>query len=105
MSPQQPEVSVTVLHILLRTLRQAAIAAVAAAALLYLGDFAIFQLRGKPHDQVVVSRYMAAPLKGNKTEYYFEGTGPEDCAIALFPQSGWKPCWYLRRHPVYAESL
>jgi hypothetical protein len=99
------DISVTVIRVVLRTLRQALIAAVAIAVLIYVGDFALFYLRGKPHDQVVVSRYLAAPLKGNKTEYYFEGTGPMDCARALFPQAGWSPCWYLRRHTTYAEKL
>jgi hypothetical protein len=46
---------------------------------------------------------MAAPLKGNKTEFYYEGTGPVACAKSLFPQNGSNPCWYVRRHPLYAE--
>jgi hypothetical protein len=75
------------------------------AALVYIGDGVTFYLRGKPLDQVTVSRYLAAPLKGNKTEYYFEGTQPTSCVRALFPQAGLNPCWYLRRHPVSAESL
>jgi hypothetical protein len=76
----------------------------AGCALVYIGDCAIFAVRGSPLDQVSVSSYMAAPLKGNKTEYYFEGSGPMPCALALFSQAGWKPCWYLRRHPLYAEK-
>jgi hypothetical protein len=99
------DVSVTVIHIVLYWLRQTVLAALVIAVLIYVGDFAIFFLRGKPHDQIVVSRYLAAPLKGNKTEYYFEGTGPMDCARALFPQAGWSPCWYLRRHTLYSEKL
>ncbi len=74
------------------------------AALIYLGDTAAFYLRGKPTDQVVVSRYMSAPLKGDKTEYYYEGTGPVSCSKSLFPQIGWQPCWYLRKHPLSAEQ-
>ncbi len=74
------------------------------AALIYLGDTAAFYLRGKPTDQVVVSRYMSAPLKGDKTEYYYEGTGPISCSKSLFPQFGWQPCWYLRKHPLSAEQ-
>jgi hypothetical protein len=79
------------------------LAVVALGALIYVGDFALFQLRGKPLGQVDVSRYMAAPLKDNKTELYFEGRGPQPCALSLFPQAGLTPCWYLRRHPLYAE--
>lgn len=75
----------------------------AVAALIFVGDYAIFLVRGQPLDQVIVTRYMAAPLKGNKTEYYYEGSGPLSCAKALFPQNGWQPCWYLRKHPLAAE--
>ena len=89
--PTENEISVTVIRVILRTLRQVLIGVVAAAVLIYIGDVALFFLRGKPHDQVVVSRYLAAPLRGNKTEYYFEGTGPMDCARSLFPQAGMSP--------------
>jgi hypothetical protein len=75
----------------------------AAGALIFVGDTVVFFLRGKPSEQIVVTRYMAAPLKGDNTEFYYEGTGPESCAKSLFAQNGWSPCWYLRRHPMYAE--
>ena len=93
------------LRFLLRWLGKIAFVAVALAALIYLGDFAVFTLRGKPIDQIVVNRYLETPEKGNKTEYFFEGTGPMPCAHALFPQAGASPCWYLRRHTTYAEKL
>lgn len=80
------------------------LAILAAGAFIYVGDYAVFLLRGQPLGQVNVTRYMAAPLKGNKTELYYEGSGPLSCAKALFPQNGWQPCWYLRRHPLYAEK-
>ena len=88
---------------ILRWLALTVLAILGAAALTYVGDYAIFLLRGQPLDQVTVTRYMAAPLKGNKTEFYYEGTGPVSCAKALFPQNGSNPCWYVRRHPLYAE--
>ena len=80
------------------------LAVLAAGALVYLGDYVTFLLRGQPLDQVTVTRYMAAPMKGDKTEYYYEGSGPMACAKALFPQCGWTPCWYLRRHPLASEK-
>ena len=88
---------------ILRWLALTLLAILAVAALAFVGDYAVFQLRGKPHDQVTVTRYMAAPLKGNNTEFYYEGTEPVSCAKALFPQNGWNACWYVRRHPLYAE--
>jgi hypothetical protein len=90
-------------QMILRWLALTLLTLLASAALVYIGDYAIFLLRGQPLDQIVVTRYMAAPLKGNKTEYYYEGTGPTSCAKALFSQNGWSPCWYLRRHPIYSE--
>ena len=77
----------------------------ALAALIYVGDYAQFLLRGHPQGHVNVTRYMTVPLKGTyKTEYFFEGSGPIACSGSLFPQDGLSPCWYLRRHPLYAEK-
>ena len=93
------------LWIMLRWLGYGVLSLLGIAAVTYIGDCAAFYLRGKPTDQVTVSRYLSAPLKGHKTELYFEGTQPMSCARALFPQAGMNPCWYVRRHPIYAESL
>lgn len=78
---------------------------VALAALTYGGDYAVFSLRGKPLDQVTVNRYLAVPLKGNKTEFDFQGSQPVACSRSIFPQAGWSPCWYLRRHTTQATQL
>jgi hypothetical protein len=94
----------TPLQTILRWIGFAALGVLGAAALAYLGDTAAFYLRGQPTDQVTITRYMAAPLKGDKTEYYYEGTGPMPCSKSLFPQSGWQPCWYLRKHPLASEQ-
>lgn len=90
--------------ILLRWTGWVLLSILALAALVYVGDYVIFLLRGQPLGQMNVTRYMAAPLKGNKTEYFYEGSGPMNCAKALLPQAGSPPCWYLRRHPLYAEK-
>jgi hypothetical protein len=94
----------TATGIVLRWLALTLLGVLAVAALVYVGDYAIFLVRGRPLDQVNVTRYMAAPLKGDKTEFYYEGTGPLSCSKSLFPQSGWQPCWYLRKHPLAAEA-
>ena len=94
----------TPLQTILRWSGLALLGLLGAAALVYLGDTAAYYLRGQPTDKVTVSRYMSAPLKGDKTEYYYEGTGPVSCSKSLFPQSGWQPCWYLRKHPLSAEQ-
>jgi hypothetical protein len=76
-----------------------------AAILAYFLDWAVFTLRGKPLSQVAVNSYLSVPLKGNKTEYDYEGTQPIPCARALFPQAGSSPCWYLRRHTTQADKI
>jgi hypothetical protein len=88
---------------ILRWIALTLLGVLAVGALIFVGDYVIFFVRGKPLDTVNVTRYMAAPLKGNKTEFYYEGSGPLSCSRSLFPQSGWQPCWYLRRHPLAAE--
>jgi hypothetical protein len=90
---------------LLRWTERVLLSAVALLALSYGADYAVFALRGKPADQVTVNRYLAVPLKGNKTEFDFQGSQPMTCARSIFPQGGWSPCWYLRRHTTQATQL
>jgi hypothetical protein len=71
---------------------------VAAFVLLYCGDWAVYKLRGSPQGSVSVSRTISVPLKGNKTELDYLGTGDEPCSVSLFSQSGESPCWQLQRN-------
>ncbi len=96
--------TVIVGRMILRWLGRIALGIGVALAVVYVGDFVVFSMRGKPMDQVMVSRYMAAPLKGHKTAYYFESSGPEPCTRSLFPQAGRSACWKLRRHPLVADQ-
>jgi len=68
----------------------------------YAGDTAVFRYRvsanRQPFGQVTVTTYYAVGEKGNKTEYIFNQPQAMTCANALFPHSGFAPCWYLRRH-------
>ena len=74
-----------------------------AAALVYLLDFAIWRTRvATSHGgmgSVQVKQVIAAELKGNKEEYYFNGTTAVDCSKSLFPQGGVNACWWQERHP------
>jgi hypothetical protein len=79
-------------------------------ALLYLGDWGVWRARvalSKDHrggiESVTVSRFVVAPLKGNREEYYYDGKAPVDCSQSIFPQTAAGPCWYVRRHPVVFE--
>jgi hypothetical protein len=48
--------------------------------------------------KITVDRFVVAELKGNKEEYYSDGSGVVDCSKSLFPEAGSGPCWWLARH-------
>jgi hypothetical protein len=64
----------------------------------FLGDWAVFRLRGGPLSKVTVDRYLTIPLKGNKQEFDYLGTMEVPCSVSLFPQAGQSPCWQVRRN-------
>jgi hypothetical protein len=72
------------------------------AAVICVGDFGIFKLRGSPAETVTVSLFVSAPLKNNKIELDFTGQEQWACSKTLFPvllpQPGMQPCWYLKKH-------
>lgn len=68
-------------------------------AVLYLGDWGTFMLRGAPHSTVTVHRTLVVPLKGNKQEYDDQGSFALPCSVSLFAQGGLDACWKLRRNP------
>lgn len=86
------------LRILGRWLLRIALALALAFAVTYVGDWAVFKIRGSPMSKVTVNQYMTVPLKGNKEEFDYVGTGDVPCSISLFGQAGSSPCWQLRRH-------
>jgi hypothetical protein len=79
-------------------LRIAAVLAVL-CALIYVGDWAVYRLRGSPQAKVTVNKFVSIPQKARKTEIDYLGTFDAPCAIALFDQSGESACWQLRRNP------
>ncbi|MBN9616122.1 MAG: hypothetical protein BGO25_11485 [Acidobacteriales bacterium 59-55] len=84
-----------------RWMRRVALGLVGAVALLYLGDFAVLQLRvkrGTAFGTVTVMHLLATPLKGKKVEYDVLGSTPETCSRSIFPQESVPPCWWLVRH-------
>ena len=75
------------------------------AAIAYPVDFAIWRSRlALSHDgrggmgSIEVNKVVAAELKGNKEDYYFDGTEVLDCSKSLFPQGGVNACWWQERH-------
>lgn len=79
-------------------LRGLVLVLLAVAALGYVGDWAVYKLRGSPNAKVMISNFASAPLKNNKQEIDYLGSEEIVCSMTLFPQEGHSPCWYLRRH-------
>jgi hypothetical protein len=68
-------------------------------ALLYLGDYLSIRFRkGEPLTSVQIEVYYAVKLKGQKTEFMRADPETETCVHSLFPQIGYRPCWYVTRH-------
>ena len=40
-------------------------------AVVYVGDWAVYRLRGSPQSKVTVNRFVSIPEKGRKTEFDF----------------------------------
>jgi hypothetical protein len=77
-----------------------------AAALVYVVDFAVWRVRvarGGGMGTVQVERIVVAPLKGNKEEYYPDGSAQVDCSDSIFPQAGSGACWWLSEHRTVEE--
>ena len=69
--------------------------------LLYIGDWAVFEVRaahGTAYSTVQVDQFLATPLKGQKTEYDLMGATQETCSRSIFPQKWHPPCWWLKHH-------
>lgn len=71
----------------------------------YLGDLACYKLRGAPTGHVTVNRYVSIQLKGQRTEFDYQGTVETPCSESLFPQNGQSTCWQLRRNPNQGMNL
>ena len=73
------------------------------AALAYGLDYTVFKIRAatnrNAYGSVTVNHYDAILQKNGKTQLIFDPPQAQTCVNALFPHSGWLPCWYLSRHP------
>ena len=81
------------------------IGAVAALAVLYVGDYLSVRIRAvhpkpaDPFESLNGLRILAIPEKNGKTEYELDAQNPEQtvcCVHSLFPHYGCSPCWYVK---------
>jgi hypothetical protein len=90
-----------------RILGRTVIGLIAALAVSYVGDWAVWRARvamGGGMGTVNVGTMIETPLKGNKTEYDWGGSADVDCSKSLFPQAGSGACWWLERNKIIYEK-
>lgn len=92
-------------RLILKWLRRTVLTAVAIFIALYLGDWAVYKLRGSPQGHVQVSQTLVVPLKGNKQEFDYLGTSDVPCSVSIFSQNGEDACWQLRRNQNQDRKL
>lgn len=85
--------------------RRVVVTIVAAFIALYLGDMAVYNLRGSPQGHVHVNQTIVVPLKGNKQEYDYLGASDVPCSVSIFSQGGEDACWMLRRNQNKATKM
>ena len=83
---------------MMRWMRIAGIAMVAFAIISFVVDWAVFKGTGGPRSKYTVNHFISAPLKNQKEEIDYTGSEEVPCSLSMFPQDGFVPCWYLRRH-------
>jgi hypothetical protein len=74
---------------------------VASLVLLYFGDYLSVRFRipnREPLTDVQIEVFYAVGLKGQKTEFVRGDPETETCVHSMFPQDGYRPCWYVMRH-------
>lgn len=84
-----------------RVLARSVLAALLVAVLAYPLDWAVWRLRvarGGGMGSVEVDHFTVAELKGQKEDYYPDGTTVVACSRSLYPQGGNDACWWRMRH-------
>jgi hypothetical protein len=86
-------------------LKRILVCVIVALGILYLGDYLSVRMRmlrkkpADPFESLKSLRVLAIPEKNGKTEYEVDAQNPEQtvtCVHALFPHSGYSPCWYVK---------
>ena len=75
----------------------------------FTADYFVFRCRvargHSPYATVTVQEYYVIQEKNSRTEYVYRDTQQDTCIIALFPHSGYTPCWYARKHTERALHI
>ncbi|MGA8267144.1 MAG: hypothetical protein WB787_05235, partial [Candidatus Acidiferrales bacterium] len=83
----------------------------AVLALVYIADYTLLRIKMARKDPstaysiVKVQPLYAVPHKDGRAEYMFGEAQNQTCVHALFPHSGYSPCWYLNRKNTGANPM
>jgi hypothetical protein len=83
---------------MMRWTRIAALGIVAFAVITYGADWAVYKFGGSPKSRYTVNYFVSAPLNNKNQEIDYTGSKDVPCSLTAYPQEGFPPCWYLRRH-------
>jgi hypothetical protein len=101
--------SARIKHLLRRIIVNGLASLLGLALFAYVVDYAVFRYRlstnRQPFGQITVTTYDAVAQKNGKTEFIFNPPEPQTCVNALFPRSGYQPCWYLQRHTEQRTNI
>lgn len=88
-------------QLIIHWLNRVALALVLLVLLVFTGDAIALRLRipnqRAQFSTVRVRPYYAVKLKDGKTEFMFDQPQDETCVNSLFPQLGYRPCWYVAK--------
>lgn len=86
----------------MKLIRRIGLLLVGLLAVVYLYDYASIRIpipKGRAiYGIVTVRPYYDVGLKSGKSDFYFLDPQKQTCVNSLFPQLGYRPCWYVRKH-------
>lgn len=89
---------------MMRRLRIAVLALAAFGAITFAVDWCVYKLTGSPRSKYTVHHFVSAPLNGKGQEIDYTGSEVVPCALSVYPQDGFTPCWYLKGHTNQVRS-
>ncbi len=89
-------------RLIITWLNRVALAVLLALIAVFAVDYLSIRFQLPNHRQqfgtVRIKPYYAVRLKDGKTEFMFADPQDETCSYSLFPQLGYRPCWYVTKH-------
>ena len=79
-----------------RQIQYSLLALLAAAAVIYAGDYAYAKARTSPFSDISVDRMYAMQNRWGAVEYSVGKSETQRCVYSIFPHFGYSPCWYLK---------